>query len=151
VLLRLAGASVGAMHTNKYSSSPNKGGTGGASGGSKHQTHIITEEAIANLVREITDNPNSAVNNDGTTDLLIRVADDLLDQAVIGVSNLARHRGSDTIEVKDVKLYFERNFGGLSFSGYGDPVSTSVKPAKRPVQTDGHKQRLALIKKATKK
>jgi len=134
------------MHGQKFGSSPNKG----SAASSAHPIHIIDEKKVTQLVQEITENSTSVINNDGTAELLIQVADDLLDQAVLGISNLARHRGSDTIENKDVRLYFERNFGGLSFSGFGEPTMT-VKAAKRPVQTDGHKQRLALIKKATKK
>ena len=76
----------------------------------------------------------------------MKVADDLTDNAVVGISQLAKHRGSDTIEAKDVQLYFERLFHGLELN----PDGIRAKPPKRPVQTDGHKQRMSLIKKGKK-
>ena len=78
--------------------------------------------------------------------VLIKVADDLTDNAVVGISQLAKHRGSDTIEAKDVMLYFERQFNGLELN----PDGIRVRPAKRPITTDGHKQRMSLIKKGKK-
>merc|ERR1712020_588751 len=90
-------------------------------------SHVITKDVLENLVRQLTDNPDNRVNEDGSAEILIRVADDLIDQAVMGAGNLARHRGSDTIDLKDVKLYFQRNFNGLEIAGFPAGDNT-VKP-----------------------
>jgi transcription initiation factor TFIID subunit 12 len=109
------------------------------------QTHVLTKDVLTKIIKQLTDNLGT-LNDDGTAELLIKVADDLTDNAVIGISQLAKHRGSDTIEAKDVQLYFDRQFNGLELNLDG----IHVRPAKRPITTDGHKQRMSLIKKGKK-
>ena len=110
-------------------------------------THVLTKDALTQMIKNLTDGLGT-LNDDGTAELLIRVADDITDNAIIGISQLAKHRGSDTIEARDVQLYFERQFQGLELN----PDGGSLRQGKRPssLMTDGHKQRMSLIKKGKK-
>ena len=56
---------------------------------------------------------------------------------------LAKHRNSDTLEVKDVQLFLERNWN-IHIPGF----SEDVRASKKQNVTESHKQRLQLVKKA---
>ena len=56
---------------------------------------------------------------------------------------LAKHRKSDTLEVKDIQLHLEKNWN-IRIPGFG---GEEIKPLKKPVLTDAHKQKMLLIKK----
>lgn len=72
--------------------------------------------------------------------------------AVTGACLLARHRGSKTVESKDVQLTLEKNYN-MHIPGFRSlPLIDEFKNVyKKSPATEAHKQRMALIKKTVKK
>lgn len=123
------------------------------------QTEVVTSKKLQELVaqidsREKLDEDVEEVwrNAFATTDLphplslqlLVQIADDFIDSVATFACQLAKHRKSDTLEVKDVALHLERNWN-IKIPGFS--TDGEVKPFKKPTVTDVHKQRIALIKK----
>mmetsp|Transcript_25440 Transcript_25440/g.83692 ORF Transcript_25440/g.83692 Transcript_25440/m.83692 type:complete len:173 (+) Transcript_25440:289-807(+) len=75
-------------------------------------------------------------------EVLVDIADDFIDSVITFSCSLARHRGSNTLDVKDILLHLERNWG-MSIPGYG---SEEVQRFTRATETEAHKQRLAAIR-----
>jgi len=75
---------------------------------------------------------------------LLEIADDFVESVTSFACALAKHRKSDTLEVKDLALHLDRNWN-IKIPGYY-PVET-VRPYKKTAIPEAHKQRLALIKK----
>ena len=76
-----------------------------------------------------------------------QIADDFIENVVTSGCQMAKHRKSSTLEVKDVQLHLQRNWN-MWVPGFG---SEELRPYKKAPVTDAHKQRLALIKKTLKK
>ena len=74
----------------------------------------------------------------------MQIADDFIDSVATFACQLAKHRKSDTLEVKDVALHLERNWN-IKIPGFS--TDNEVKPFKKPTVTDVHRQRMQLIKK----
>ncbi|TRZ03067.1 hypothetical protein DNTS_029872 [Danionella cerebrum] len=81
------------------------------------------------------------------TQMLLQIADDFIESVVTAACQLARHRKSSTLEVKDVQLHLERQWN-MWIPGFG---SDEIRPYKKACTTEAHKQRMALIRKTTKK
>ncbi|KAK2518506.1 Taf12 [Columba guinea] len=79
--------------------------------------------------------------------MLLQIADDFIESVVTAACQLARHRKSNTLEVKDVQLHLERQWN-MWIPGFG---SEEIRPYKKACTTEAHKQRMALIRKTTKK
>ncbi|XP_069751274.1 transcription initiation factor TFIID subunit 12 isoform X2 [Narcine bancroftii] len=79
--------------------------------------------------------------------MLLQIADDFIESVVSAACQLARHRRSNTLEVKDVQLHLERQWN-MWIPGFG---SDEIRPYKKACTTEAHKQRMALIRKTTKK
>ncbi|XP_015230660.1 PREDICTED: transcription initiation factor TFIID subunit 12 [Cyprinodon variegatus] len=79
--------------------------------------------------------------------MLLQIADDFIESVVTAACQLARHRKSNTLEVKDVQLHLERQWN-MWIPGYG---SDEIRQFKKACTTEAHKQRMALIRKTTKK
>lgn len=105
---------------------------------------MLDKKRLQELVKEV--DPNEQLDED-VEDLLMQIADDFIEQTVVSACSLARHRRAGTIEVKDVQLVLERNWS-MWIPGFG---TDEIRPHKRSAQTEAHKQRLALIRKAIKK
>ena len=88
------------------------------------------------------------------TKILLEIADDFIESVTTMACNLAKHRGSDTLEVKDLQLYLENTWDVKipGFTPSSSVVSSSTEEApriqKRPAVPEVHKQRLAFVKKA---
>jgi transcription initiation factor TFIID subunit 12 len=77
--------------------------------------------------------------------ILLEIADDFMESVTSFACALAKHRKSDTLEVKDLALHLERNWN-IKIPGYYTTLE-NVKPPKKASIPEAHKQRLALIKK----
>ncbi|XP_010866711.1 transcription initiation factor TFIID subunit 12 [Esox lucius] len=120
-------------------------GTPGPAGRiSPEGSQVLTKKKLQDLVREI--DPNEQLDED-VEEMLLQIADDFIESVVTAACQLARHRKSNTLEVKDVQLHLERQWN-MWIPGYG---SDEIRPYKKACTTEAHKQRMALIRKTTKK
>uniref|UniRef100_A0A8D0A3Z7 Transcription initiation factor TFIID subunit 12 n=1 Tax=Sander lucioperca TaxID=283035 RepID=A0A8D0A3Z7_SANLU len=122
-----------------------KVGTPGPAGRSSPEgSQVLSKKKLQDLVREI--DPNEQLDED-VEEMLLQIADDFIESVVTAACQLARHRKSNTLEVKDVQLHLERQWN-MWIPGYG---SDEIRPFKKACTTEAHKQRMALIRKTTKK
>ncbi len=70
-------------------------------------------------------------------DLLLQIADDFIENVINTSCILAKHRKSNTLDVKDVKFNLERNFN-LYIPGFSE--EELIKPFKKSYTTEAHKQ-----------
>ncbi|XP_078486244.1 uncharacterized protein LOC144744809 [Ciona intestinalis] len=105
---------------------------------------ILNRQRLQELIREI--DPAEQLDED-VEEMLMQITDDFIENVVSASCELAKHRNSNTLEVKDLKLHLDKQWN-ISIPGYG---SEDIKPFKKPTTADAHKQRLALIRKAIKK
>lgn len=112
--------------------------------GQTDTSKVLDKKRLQDLVKEV--DPLEQLDDD-VEDMLMQIADDFIDNVVTAACQLAKHRKSSTVEVKDVQLHLERNWN-MWIPGFG---SEDLKPYKKSATTEAHKQRLALIKKTLKK
>lgn len=105
---------------------------------------VLTKKRLQDLVKEI---DPMEVLDDEVEDVLLQIADEFIENVVTSGCEMAKHRKSSTLEVKDVQLHLQRNWN-MWIPGFG---SEELRPHKKAPVTDAHKQRLALIKKTLKK
>jgi len=108
------------------------------------EPRLLDRRRLADLVKEV--DPLEQLDDD-VEELLLQIADDFIDNVVTASCQIAKHRKSSTVEVKDVQLHLEHNWN-MWMPGFG---SDELRPYKKSAPTEAHKQRLALIKKVQKK
>ncbi|OCT92037.1 transcription initiation factor TFIID subunit 12-like isoform X2 [Xenopus laevis] len=118
--------------------------TAGGGRASPDANQVLTKKKLHELVREV--DPNEQLDED-VEEMLLQIADDFIESVVSAACQLARHRKSNTLEVKDVQLHLERQWN-MWIPGFG---SEEIRPYKKACTTEAHKQRMALIKKTQKK
>ena len=75
---------------------------------------------------------------------MLEISDEFIENITSFGCALAKHRNSDTLEVKDLRLHLEKNWNiHVPFSD-GEPS----KPQKRVPELDVHKARLRDVRKA---
>lgn len=67
----------------------------------------------------------------------MQIADDFIENVVTSSCDLAKHRNSDSLEVKDVQLHLERAWN-MWIPGFG--CDDSLRPYKRAPATEAHRQ-----------
>ncbi|XP_075226223.1 TATA-box binding protein associated factor 12 isoform X2 [Lycorma delicatula] len=107
-------------------------------------SQILSRTRLQELVKEI--DPTEQLDED-VEEILLQLADDFVETTVNAACLLAKHRKSNTVEVKDVQLHLERNWN-MWIPGFG---TDELRPYKRSSVTEAHKQRMALIRKTLKK
>ncbi|XP_022910424.1 transcription initiation factor TFIID subunit 12 [Onthophagus taurus] len=139
----LAGSSIVNVQTVPVQgTSPVKNVT--QSSGPSESLQVLTKTRMADLVRDI--DPNIYME-DEVEEILLSYVDEFVDRVLNGASLIAKHRHVNNIEVKDIQQFISRNFN-MWVPGLG---TDELKPYKRSLTTEAHKQRLALIRKALKK
>uniref|UniRef100_A0A8C4QE50 Transcription initiation factor TFIID subunit 12 n=1 Tax=Eptatretus burgeri TaxID=7764 RepID=A0A8C4QE50_EPTBU len=119
--------------------------TGGAKGQSGAEGGmLLSRRRLQELAHEV--DPNEQLDDD-VEELLLQMADDFIESVVSAASQLARHRKSTTLDVRDLQLHLERQWN-MWIPGFG---AEEVRPFRKSLATEAHKQRLALIRKTTKK
>ena len=63
------------------------------------QASLLSQKMLDEIVSKMT-NDKIAINRDGTHDLIIELVNDIADRAILGISRLSQHRGSDVINVR---------------------------------------------------
>lgn len=71
----------------------------------------------------------------------MQIADDFIENVISSSCDLAKHRHSDTLEVKDVQLHLDKAWN-VWIPGFG---SDDLKPYKRAPATEAHKQVSCLV------
>jgi len=107
-------------------------------------TAILTKARLNDLVRDA--DPTLTLD-DEVEEALLAYTDDFVDCVLNSAAMIAKHRHANTIEVKDVQQLLNRNYG-IWTPGFG---TDELRPYKRTLAAESHKQRLALIRKALKK
>ena len=80
---------------------------------------------IADLVKSI--DPNYGIEPDAEEQVL-QLADDFLDKVTKQAIRLAQHRGSKTLDVRDLQIVLAKNFG-IVVPGLGLPAVRPIKGA----------------------
>lgn len=70
--------------------------------GAGQQPQVCDKLRLKDLLKEI--DPNQALDDD-VAELLVEMAHDFVDRVVTFSCQIARHRGSDTLEARDVQLH----------------------------------------------
>ncbi|EFA02321.1 transcription initiation factor TFIID subunit 12 [Tribolium castaneum] len=111
--------------------------------GSDH-AQILTKQRLQDLVRDT----DSTLNlEDEVEEIILNYVDEFVDRCLNGAALIAKNRRVNTIEVKDVQQFLNRNYN-MWTPGFG---TDELRPYKRSLTTEAHKQRLALIRKTLKK
>lgn len=124
---------------------------------------VLPKTRLADLVRDTDPNLNL---EDEVEELILTYVDEFVDRVIKGAWLIAKHRQVTTIEVKDVQQFLSKNLFtyvvyyhsyvflylidrnyNIWSPGFG---TDELKPYKRNLTTESHKQRLALIRKALK-
>ncbi|RWS02871.1 NADH:ubiquinone oxidoreductase: NDUFS8/23 kDa subunit-like protein [Dinothrombium tinctorium] len=92
---------------------------------------ILNKQRLQELVLEI--DPREQLDEE-VEDMLLTIADDFIDNLVTSACQLAKHRGSKTVDVKDIQLILEKNYNmlipgrhSLLFSRQPFPPSFAVR------------------------
>ena len=68
--------------------------------------------------------------------MLLQIADDFIESVVTAACQLARHRKSSTLEVKNVQLHLERQWN-MWIPGFS---SEEIRPYKKACTTEAHRE-----------
>ncbi|KAJ8984465.1 hypothetical protein NQ317_012531 [Molorchus minor] len=107
-------------------------------------SQLVTKQCLQDLVRDT--DPTLNLEED-VEELLLSYVDEFVDRCLNGAAMIAKNRRVNSIEVKDVQQFLNRNYS-MWAPGLG---TDELRPYKRNFTTDAHKQRIALIKKTLKK
>ncbi|XP_076273819.1 TATA-box binding protein associated factor 12 [Rhynchophorus ferrugineus] len=111
---------------------------------SSEPVQIVTKQRLQDLVREIDQTLNL---EDDVEEILLSYVDEFVDQCLNGAALIAKNRHCNSIEVKDVQQFLNRNYN-MWTPGFG---TDELKPYKRSLTIEAHKQRTTLIRKTLKK
>jgi len=77
--------------------------------------------------------------------ILLEISDDFIENVTSFGCALAKHRNSDTLEVKDLRLHLEKNWN-IRIPGSDEP--SAPKQHKRSQDVDVHRMRLRDVRKS---
>ncbi|KAI9137651.1 transcription initiation factor TFIID subunit A-domain-containing protein [Paraphysoderma sedebokerense] len=123
-------------------------GIGGSMPSTEQGNKVLGKRKLMDLVHQI--DPNEKID-DEVSELLLELADDFIESVTTFACQLAKHRKSDTLEVKDLQLHLERNYN-IRIPGFftTTPESIDLSISKRKMNSvvGNHQQRVAMVKKA---
>jgi transcription initiation factor TFIID subunit 12 len=108
---------------------------------------VLNKARLQELVTEI--DPSEQLDED-VEDYLLEMTDDFIERLVTNSCQVAKHRGSHALEVKDVQLILEKYYN-MTVPGFGPQLNVLNRLKSHSNSTEAHKQRVALIKRTLKK
>jgi transcription initiation factor TFIID subunit 12 len=106
--------------------------------------HVLPKRKLEELLQQI--DPRERFDSD-VENILCALADEFVESVTSFACQIAKHRKSSTLEVKDLQLHLERNWN-IRIPGFS--ADEDGKTLTKPVVTDAHKQRLMWIKRNRK-
>ncbi|KAM7540856.1 hypothetical protein Aperf_G00000027344 [Anoplocephala perfoliata] len=107
------------------------------------QIPVFKSRSLQEIVKET--DPYLQLDDDAE-DVIALMAEEFLEDVAKKSIKLANHRGSSTVEARDVKHTLERHWD-VTIPGF----PTSEKNIKRPFITQAHKQHLAFLQRQVKR
>ena len=80
---------------------------------------MVSKKRLRDLTDHVRSNADHIVLSGEVSETLLELADDFVENVTAFGCRLAKHRKSKVLEVKDLQLYLERNWG-ISPPGFGD-------------------------------
>jgi len=102
---------------------------------------VMTSDQIQKLVQSI--NPGEKLDAQ-VEQFLLQIADDFVDNVASYSCMLAKHRNSNTLEVKDVALHLEKHWN-MEVAGFSEGA---VRPIRRTQMSAQHRTRLDIVNKS---
>ncbi|RIA91387.1 transcription initiation factor TFIID subunit A-domain-containing protein [Glomus cerebriforme] len=103
--------------------------------------HLLPKRKVQQLVDQI--DPKERLEPE-VEEMLLEIADEFISSVASFACLLAKHRKSDTLEVKDLQLHLERNWN-IRIPGF---ASDEIRSVRKPVVSASHQQKLAAITQA---
>eukprot|EP00307_Rebecca_sp_RCC1486_P001317 CAMPEP_0119405862 /NCGR_PEP_ID=MMETSP1335-20130426/414_1 /TAXON_ID=259385 /ORGANISM="Chrysoculter rhomboideus, Strain RCC1486" /LENGTH=110 /DNA_ID=CAMNT_0007429909 /DNA_START=59 /DNA_END=391 /DNA_ORIENTATION=+ len=106
-------------------------------------SEALSKQQLLDLAKQV--DPNVEIDDD-VANVLLDLADQFVEEVTVVSCQLAKHRGGDRLEARDLKLCLEKNYD-IRAPGF---VSTETKPGavKRPgTGNDAHRQRVEKVRR----
>ncbi|CAG8461301.1 15097_t:CDS:2 [Funneliformis mosseae] len=100
--------------------------------------HLLPKRKVQQLVDQI--DPKERLE----PEILLEIADEFISSVASFACLLAKHRKSETLEVKDLQLHLERNWN-IRIPGF---ASDEIRSVRKPVVSVGHQQKIAAVMQA---
>ncbi|MCJ1462794.1 Transcription initiation factor TFIID subunit 12 [Pseudocyphellaria aurata] len=110
---------------------------------------VLSKKKLEELVRQVTggsgvDNEEGDILSAEVEDTLLQVADDFVDQVIVGACRVAKLRQSSTLELRDIQLILERNYN-IRVPGY---ASDELRTVRKIQPTQAWTQKLSAVQAA---
>jgi transcription initiation factor TFIID subunit 12 len=99
---------------------------------------VLSKRKLSELVSSVVGDEKEAVIDGDVEELLLDLADEFVTSVTSFACRLAKHRKSDTLEVKDVQLHLERNWN-IRIPGYS---ADEVRSLRKVVPTQSYVQKV---------
>jgi transcription initiation factor TFIID subunit 12 len=100
---------------------------------------VLSKRKLSELVNSVVGDEKEAMIDGDVEELLLDLADEFVTSVTSFASRLAKHRKSDTLEVKDIQLHLERNWN-IRIPGYS---ADEVRSVRKIAPTQSYVQKVA--------
>ncbi|KAJ3319947.1 Transcription initiation factor TFIID subunit 12 [Gonapodya sp. JEL0774] len=107
---------------------------------------ILSRHKVRELVKSIDE--KETIEEDVAV-MMSQIAGEFLEQVVEMACKLAKHRGSDTLEPKDLQLVLERYYS-IRVPGFADFAARDLAEKRRAAPSQPHTAKAAVVQKAIK-
>lgn len=112
--------------------------------GSPKRGAMVNKRKLDELSAQVRANAEHTVLSNEVAEVLLELADDFVENVTAFGCRLAKHRKSDVLEVKDLQLYLDRNWG-INPPGFGDH-GTQLSQGTAP--TEAYRQKIISVQKS---
>ena len=106
------------------------------------QDSIVSAKSLQDLLTAI--DPREKIDAQ-VEDMIMHIAEEFIASVATCSSLLAKHRGSQTLDVADVQLHLEKNWG-IRVPGYSVPEPGRTPFRRAPAES--HQRRMTVVKRA---